>query len=296
MTAHNGIESGQEVRPREVAFRVGSMHFSAQEWGEPGKTPVLALHGWLDNSASFSVLAPLLNNVHLVALDMAGHGQSDFRPSNQPYNIWEDVGELFAIADQMGWERFTLVGHSRGAIISMLAAGTFPERIENLVLIDGLWPDPVTAQQAPEQLARSISDVKDLQDKQPPIYPSLDVATNARYRGRFKLTRQAAQLLTERGLRLVPGGYTLSSDARLMGASAFKLTQAHIQAFVERIVAKTVLILAKDGLTKKFDQYQENLGLFPHIRVEVLPGNHHLHMEAEALRVADIIHGCIGQP
>src|SRR5690606_41685879 len=62
--------------------------------------------------ASFDVLAPQLENVHLIALDCAGHGFSGHRSS---YNIWEDVGELFAVADLLGWNEFALLGHSRGA-------------------------------------------------------------------------------------------------------------------------------------------------------------------------------------
>src|SRR5690625_7580011 len=100
--------------------------------------PVLALHGWLDNSASFNVLAPQLKNLHLVALDLAGHGQSDHRPGSAPYNIWEDVAEIFAVADQLGWSRFALMGHSRGAMISMLAAGTFRERISHRAMFECL--------------------------------------------------------------------------------------------------------------------------------------------------------------
>lgn len=290
MPDQNGSHGKSRIEPRAVTFHVGEIQFEGLEWGEPGKLPVLALHGWLDNCASFSVLAPFLKNVHLIAIDMAGHGQTGHRPYNKPYNIWEDVGEVFAIADQMQWDKFTLLGHSRGAIVSMLAAGTFPDRIQNLVLVDGLWPEPVSAEQAPEQLARSILDMKDLQRKEPPIYQTVEIATNARYRGRYRLSRQAAKLLTERGVRQVPGGYTWSTDPRLMGASAFKLTQEHIQAFVNRITANTVLILAKEGLLKMFKQYQENLAMFPHIKVEVLPGSHHLHMEAEALRIAEIFH------
>ncbi len=283
-----------EAGPREIFIRAGNMQFAAQAWGETGQHPVLALHGWLDNCSSFAVLAPLLKGVHLVAVDMAGHGHSGHRPGNQPYNIWEDVGEVFAIAEQLGWDRFTLLGHSRGAIVSMLAAGTLPQRIENLVLIDGLWPEPVSAEQAPEQLARAILDVKDLQRKEPPVFASVETAVKARFRGRNRLTREAAQLLVERGISPVSGGYTWSTDPRLLGASAFKLTQEHIQAFVNRIEANTTLILAKEGLSKMFEQYQENLALFPHVNVKILPGGHHLHMEAEAERVADIFHEACG--
>ena len=271
---------------RDIHFEVGAVRFAAQEWGEPGQTPVLALHGWLDNSASFTPLAPQLDNVHLVALDMAGHGQSGHRARFSPYNIWQDVGEVFAIADQMGWDRFALIGHSRGAIISMLSGGTFPERITHMGLIDGLWPQPVLATDAPLQLARSITELLAQQQKKPAIYPDIEAAVRARVNGHFELSHQAATLLTERGVHRVPEGYTWSTDPQLFVASAMKLTQAHIEAFVKRIAAPVKLVLAREGLLNKFEQYQQNLAAFPHIDVEVLPGGHHLHMEAESLKIA----------
>src|SRR5690606_39616279 len=106
--------------PTELSFHVDGLQIAAVEWGEPSGLPVLALHGWLDNCASFDALAPLLQGAHVIALDMAGHGQSAHRPGTSPYNIWDDVAEIFAIADQLGWSRFGLLGHSRGAIIAML--------------------------------------------------------------------------------------------------------------------------------------------------------------------------------
>ena len=37
--------------------------------------------------------------------------------------------------EALGWQRCTLLGHSRGAAISMLFAATFPERVDKLVQI-----------------------------------------------------------------------------------------------------------------------------------------------------------------
>lgn len=272
--------------PREMVFEIDGLTFAAQEWGEPGRQPVLALHGWLDNSASFYALAPRLKDVHLIALDMAGHGKSAHRPGGAPYNIWEDVAEIFTIADQLGWERFTLLGHSRGAIISMLAAGTFPDRIERLALIEGLLPEPAKMEEAPAQLARSILDLRARAKKPLSIYKDLPSAIKARERGMFPLSYEAAAALTERGVKGVPGGYQWSTDQRLLAPSAFKLTREHVQSFIARITAPIKLILAEGGIPQRFSGYQREVSVFPKVDVEIMPGGHHLHMEAEVDAVA----------
>ena len=97
----------QSSSPRELRFTVNGMNFAAQEWGDSTQLPVLALHGWLDNAASFYALAPRLNNLHIVALDMAGHGQSEHRPGHMAYTPWDDINDILAVADHLGWERFT---------------------------------------------------------------------------------------------------------------------------------------------------------------------------------------------
>src|SRR5690554_1343394 len=238
--------------PRELRFQVDGLSFAAQEWGTSGQMPVLALHGWLDNSASFSVLAPHLKSLHIVAVDLAGHGQSDHRPGSAPYNIWEDVAEIFAIADHLGWSRFALMGHSRGAVIGMLAAGTFPARISHLAMIEGLWPEPPPANEAPEQLARSIKQGRALARKPLRVYPDLDHAISARERGMFPLSYPAARALSERGVREVPEGLSWSTDQRLFAPSAVKLTLEQIQAFIQRIEAPIKVILAEQGIPQMF--------------------------------------------
>src|SRR5690554_2208546 len=271
--------------PRELRFQVDGLSFAAQEWGTRGQMPVLALHGWLDNSASFSVLAPQLKGLHLVALDLAGHGQSDHRPGSAPYNIWEDVAEIFAVADHLGWSRFALMGHSRGAMISMLAAGTFPARISHLALVEGLWPEPALAAEAPEQLARSIEQGRALARKPLRVYRDLDHAVSARERGMFPLSYPAARALSERGVCPVAKGFAWSTDQRLFAPSAVKLTSEHIQAFIQRIEAPVKLILAEQGIPKMFPHYRKALELFASLDFTLLPGGHHLHMEEQAGQV-----------
>ena len=275
---------------RERRFELNGLTIAAQEWGSPGAPAVMALHGWLDNSASFERLVPFLNHIHLVALDLAGHGQSDHRPGVGPYNIWEDVPEIFEVADQLGWPSFTLMGHSRGGIIGMLAAGTFPTRIERLVLIEALWPEVHISEQAPGQLRRSIEGLDALQHKRVPVYQDLALAIRARERGMFPLGHEAARLLTERGVRSIEGGYTWSTDQRLLAPSAVKLTEPVITAFLKEASAPMAMILGKEGIPSLFGHYRDALQCFPAgLQTLQLPGGHHLHLESQAECVANAI-------
>ena len=277
------------VSPKQITFDINGLHFAAQEWGEKGQFPILALHGWLDNSASFFALAPKLKNVNLVAVDMAGHGQSSHRLGASPYNIWEDVPEIFAIADQLGWQEFALLGHSRGGIIATIAAGTFPLRITHVALIEGVLPEPTRVEDAPKQLALSIKSIKAQTIKKLSLYPDVASAIAIRERGMFPLSYGAAKVLAERGLTAVEGGFKWSTDQRLLAPSAVKLLPEQMGAFITQIKAPIKLILGENGMPKFYPLYQVHLKDFPQVVTHVLTGSHHLHMEIEVDAVAALL-------
>lgn len=279
---------------QEIHFQLNGRCIAAQVWGNPDGCPVLALHGWLDNSASFFRLAPLLRDLNIVALDMAGHGQSDHRQSSASYNILDDIQDIFSIADQLQWPRFSLLGHSRGAIISALAAGTFPERIDRLWLIEGIFPEPVAPKAAPEQLANALKTLQHLETRPLKTFVNPAAAGRARQRGMFPLSEQAAQVLAERGIRAVEGGFQWSTDQKLLAPSAFKLSKEQIVAFMDRIKAQTDLILGDKGVVALFPHLLNDVKKFPTIRIHSFVGGHHLHMEQAAGDIASLLQTLAG--
>jgi pimeloyl-ACP methyl ester carboxylesterase len=279
------------MHPTQRQFDIAGLQYQAQQWGDESGHPVLVLHGWLDNSASFNRLAPLLSNLNMVVLDMAGHGQSDHRPGSAPYNIWDDVADVLAIADALGWQHFSLLSHSRGAIISALLAGAFPDRVDKMVLIEGLFPEPVSSENAPKQLADSITKNRELADKPLRVFKGIEEAVKARTKGMFPLSESAARALTERGVTAVANGYTWSTDQRLLAPSSFKLTRGQIHAFISAITSPVRVLLAHEGMPKIYPGFTEAAQQYPQLEVITLEGGHHLHMEAQAEQVAGYING-----
>lgn len=113
----------------EVRLSLPHIELAAHLFGPEDGLPVIALHGWLDNANSFARLAPKLHGLRIVALDMAGHGHSAHRPAGAGYALWDYVYDVLQVAEQLGWKRFALLGHSLGAIVSLVLAGALPERV-----------------------------------------------------------------------------------------------------------------------------------------------------------------------
>ncbi|MCD1607936.1 MULTISPECIES: alpha/beta hydrolase [Stutzerimonas] len=261
----------------EVRLSLPHLEVAAHLYGPDDGKPVIALHGWLDNAATFSRLAPRLQGLRIVALDLPGHGHSDHRPIGAGYNIWDYAHDVLQVAEQFGWQRFSLLGHSMGAIVSVLLAGALPERVERLALIDGVIPYTGEADSAPQKLGSALEALLAVNDKRKPVYASFDQAVEARMKGVGAVSREAAELLAQRGLMPVPGGYTWRTDPRLMLPSAMRLTRAHALAFVSRVACPTSLVLAEQGLMMQ-PELLELVESFP-FDIRRLVGGHHLHLD-----------------
>ena len=88
----------------------------------------------------------------------------------------------------------------------------------------------------------------------------------------------AAQVLAERALKPCPGGFTWTSDRRLYGASAVKLTAGQIRAILKNLTMPALLLLAEGGRVASSESLRGVLEQCPTISVEFRDGDHHFHM------------------
>ncbi|MBU6199427.1 MAG: alpha/beta hydrolase [Xanthomonadaceae bacterium] len=274
----------------DIELTLPGQRFAARTWGGESLPKLLALHGWLDNAASFDALAPLLcRHFHIVAIDFPGHGRSDWRPPGTWYHYVDYLSDALAAADALGWQRFGLLGHSLGAASASMLAGACPARVERLLLIEGLGP----LTQAPEQtlglLQRAFAERGAAADKSPRVFADLDDAVTARMRAN-ELSRAAARMLVERGVRLIDGGLTWSTDPRLLLASPVRNTEEQVLSVLRGIRAPTGLILAEPEQPYMPRAVMDRrIAQVADIEVVRLVGTHHLHMENAAPVAAELL-------
>jgi pimeloyl-ACP methyl ester carboxylesterase len=113
---------------------------------QAGDGPDLVLiHGLTGNLAVWHLhIVPLLSERFTVTTyDLRGHGYSSMPPTG--YDADHMAGDLLGLLDALDLERPTLVGHSYGADIALYFANRYPERVEQIVAIEGALPALVHA-------------------------------------------------------------------------------------------------------------------------------------------------------
>jgi len=258
---------------------IGDLTLAALSWGDPSGRPVLASHGWLDNAATMIELAPRLCaalDLHIVSLDLPGHGLSSHKQG--PYHFVDWVADLLAAADALGWDRFSLLGHSMGAGISTLVAGTMPKRIERCVLLEGLGPMTDEPEQAASRLARSLRVEARKRDSQKRLFDSPATAA-ARLREAAKMAPRSAEILIERGLVELDGGWTWRADPRLRVDSRIRFSEPALSSFLTAITCPVMLVEASEGWPHATEVISARIAQIADIEVAKVEGCHHVHLD-----------------
>ena len=256
--------------------------------GEAGQPRVLALHGWLDNAASYVPLAAHLGGLDLVAPDLPGHGRSVHLPPGADYSFAGALHTVLDIADALGWPSFALLGHSMGAGIASMVAAACPARVERLLAIEALGALPEVPERTTARMREAVAATRALPAKRLRVFTDLETAVRARMQANG-LTEPVARLLVERGVVAADGGWSWSSDPRLTLPTMVRMTEAQVADLVAGIECDTRVIHADPAQPYLPEPMRSaRARLLPRGELAVIAGSHHLHME-DPLAVAEAI-------
>jgi pimeloyl-ACP methyl ester carboxylesterase len=112
---------------------VPRLHLASWDGDGP---PVLLVHGMGAHTHWWDDCAPLLaERLRPTAMDLRGHGDSDWRPDGA-YGFETFAADVEEARHALGWDKFSLVGHSLGARVALEYAAAHPQRLTAVVAID----------------------------------------------------------------------------------------------------------------------------------------------------------------
>lgn len=109
--------------------------------GPEDAPPVILLHGFPESHRTWRGVAPLLeDSFRLIMPDQRGFAGSDRPLDVDEYETDKLIGDIFALAEALGVERFALVGHDWGGAIAWPAAMRNDPRLTKLAIINAPHP------------------------------------------------------------------------------------------------------------------------------------------------------------
>ncbi|QQX78457.1 alpha/beta fold hydrolase [Shewanella sp. KX20019] len=270
---------GQE---NEITIQLPHITLSAKLWGSQDKPLILALHGWLDNANSFLPLSRYLTNYQIMAIDWPGHGLSEHRPGKYPLHWIDYLYDLDALLDALPQHQqpIAILGHSLGGIIASAYTSAFPEKVDQLILIEALSPLYEKESKTKQRLNNSfVAHRRYLQSTltNPSVYQDISVAVNARH----KLTALDVawcEVITQRNMKKIDSGVCWRSDPRLKLDSPLRLVYSQVDALMQQHEVETLLVFGHQGFSQLKSAIPAAKSWFKQLEVRELEGDHHLHM------------------
>ncbi|MDE2149524.1 MAG: alpha/beta hydrolase [Gammaproteobacteria bacterium] len=250
----------------------------------PADAPLLfLLHGWLDVSAGWApVIARLLPRLQVIAPDWRGLGYTQWAPGG--YWFHDYLADFDAIADACApGRRFLLAGHSMGAQVAGLYAGLRPQRIEKLILLDGLMLPDMPPQRAPERVGNWLQQLR--RPFAARIYPSFSELARRIAAHHPRLSPAGADFVARCwGHREIDGRVRLLADPRHYLHGPLLYRSAEAEQIWRQVTAPTLMVRAGEseyrGSIAEIE-LQRRYTCFRDHRVAELPGvGHMLHYEA----------------
>ncbi|KAF9134507.1 hypothetical protein BGW39_006772 [Mortierella sp. 14UC] len=177
--------------------------------------------------------------VEILALDLARHGTSDHRTS-EDYALCRYIEDADQIVEQLGWQRHAIIAHSLGGATHGAISALYTE-------------------EQPQHQLEHITDKKKLLAKRAAFHPTVESVCESRsHRGAYGIAPELAEFLMPRGLRpaertledgkTVVQGWTWLADRLLTIRSAQSMSEDYAKAFMTRITCPVFAVMAEDGL------------------------------------------------
>lgn len=255
--------------PTARTFISQGLTLSYLDWGKEGAPTLVLLHGIRDHARSWDWVAEALSSDwRVIALDLRGHGDSEWSPDGAYLTAYHLL-DLINLMDWLQCGSVSLVAHSFGGNPAVRYAALYPDRVDQLVLIDAMGPGSSVVARweeiGPVTRTRDWVEKQQLAGREPPrLLATLDTAIERMARANAHLSPEQVRHLARHGVREVDGGYHWKYDPRL-GNFLPEDFAIHLSTYWREITARVLLCWgdrswttnpATDGTANHFQRVQ----------------------------------------
>jgi pimeloyl-ACP methyl ester carboxylesterase len=227
-----------DLEPREHYFVHDGLKLHYWEWGDPQAETFIFVHGIRDQGRSWEpFIASMLTRgcpiKHAVALDLRGHGESEWPNTGRGYQHEDFLTDLAGLLRHLDKESLTLIGHSLGGSMCLLYAGVFPERVKRMVLLESLGPFARKDDEVPDIVAERLKGRNYVEIPFP--HESLGAAAKALQKTFPLIPDRAALHMARHGTSYKGGRYRWKHDPILRYRTTTAMSEGQIEAFIRRL-------------------------------------------------------------
>jgi len=253
------------------------MHYLV--WGDESKPPLILVHGTRDHAHSWDRTAQALVDRYCVyAPDLRGHGDSEWAVGGN-YSIIDYGLDMHALGEAIGRPPYTIIAHSLGGGVTLQYAGTFPEKVERIITIEGLggmvWAERAR-KPAHVRMREWVESMRSLEHRQLHVYPDLEDATERMIEANTRLSPELARRLTETGVRSADGGFVWKFDNYTHAGSPYEFNMEDARDLWNQIRCPVLIIWGEESWGARFSAM--DLSAFHNYRTEkVANAGHWVH-------------------
>ncbi len=260
----------QTTQPADRFVNVNGLRIHYLDWGTNGKQPLIMLHGIGRVAHTFDHLAaPFAQNYHVMAVDMRGHGDSDWDPKGA-YLVEDYVKDIEGLAEQLQLRNIVIWGNSTGGRVAQVFAGLHPDLVA-AVISEDVGPE------RPREIAERLTSRIPQEDEKG--WASEDELVAQLRAGNSRTSEEILRAYAHFGSkRRADGRIIWKRDPKI--ANGFVPTE--LWRLVRQIKSPTIYILGGRSTIVPAETQEQLRRALPQVQIVTMPGLGHYPSEENA--------------
>jgi esterase len=278
MAASSTESSTPVAEPADRYITVNGLRIHYLDWQQPGEAarpPLVILHGIGRLARCFEPIAPHFHDrFRIIAMDMRGHGDSDWHPQAQ-YLVEDYVKDLEGLVAQLGLRGIVLWGNSTGGRVAQVFAGLHPELTRG-VLVEDVGPErpkEISARRGTRMAREQLgwANVDELLARLQIDYPLIPDPMLRHFAKHTARRRDDGRIVLKRDPDIEKG-----------------FVPTEIWRFVKEIRSPILYILGGTSRIVPPETQEALLRVLPQVQIEIMPGRGHYPNEEDPAAFAAI--------